>query len=872
MQKYFKFTVKLVSLFKSAIFSIALLLLLSQNSQSKDGDTLKVRTIDFLAPRTAWFDFPTDPSKFEKIYLNYKLRCFPGKPCGEWDYLAYIFIRNYYAPNFRIEKKVIQSFSYSNNITYKYTYTYDKNSNTLNLDSTLNNAVLLELFQDDSLPTKITDSSRVFPASFRYFINNGKVDSVLTGNEKTLNLEKKRVYFDDDVTFYETIELHRYITPYGNGLNLGDGFTWVMEVSDFAENLKGRVFLDAQNAQEDLELTFDFIEGTPAREVKRLIPLWEKHVTYNGDFDKNIPAIDIHLNEEETDAKLKLTQTGHGFGGNNDNCAEFCRKEGYVKFNGEKKYSQYVWRECGDNPLFPQGGTWLIDRTNWCPGADVAPYNFELTDFITNSKQFSVDWDMEYYNTSFTTGSNEIPYWVINGYLITYGPKKFNNNAEVFDIIRPSEKQVYQRLNPICSNPTIVIRNSGKNNLKSLTIKYGDKAGALSEYNWTGDLKFGDTTWIILPPFEYSKATNPLTNEFIVELLNPNGVADEYPANDFGYSKYKPTPEYYNKISLELNTNNYDIFGSSSPYRYWIKNSSGEIVYELLQTENRKKYTKDLNLPDDCYELTIENTQGYGFYFWVMARNNDGSSNGFYPATFKLLNDGVLNTVNFNPDFGNRIIHQFSVSSQPTIISNPDTLNFWKVKVGESVTKSVYVKPANNKGIKITKVELLLASFKGYDEVKTNPEIPQEGLFLQENDSLEIIVTFRPKSNGNKITNISVSSNDKIYPNKTIPVLGIGADITSVEDDSDNSINVNDLSSLSILSQDNGSVEITYSLNSNNPISNLLVYNVLGDLLFTQNVSSNNTSIKVDTSNLTNGIYFISLENTNKVVKFIINK
>ncbi|MEA1981454.1 MAG: hypothetical protein U9N54_10830 [candidate division Zixibacteria bacterium] len=74
----------------------------------------------------------------------------------------------------------------------------------------------------------------------------------------------------------EVFELARYITPYGKRLDLGvDGFTWIYDVTDYAPLLKGKVELSSANTQELLDLRFQFIEGTPPREVLKIENLWK---------------------------------------------------------------------------------------------------------------------------------------------------------------------------------------------------------------------------------------------------------------------------------------------------------------------------------------------------------------------------------------------------------------------------------------------------------------------------------------------------------------------------------------------------------------------------------------------------------------------
>ena len=111
-----------------------------------------------------------------------------------------------------------------------------------------------------------------------------KVDTVWNGDDYTV--EKTRVYYSDSTTVTERYEIMRYITPYGNGLNVGDGFTYTIDVTDFEPLLRDSVFLRAPNGQEDVEITFDFIQGTPPRDVVQIRKMWnDNNVNYNEKFE-----------------------------------------------------------------------------------------------------------------------------------------------------------------------------------------------------------------------------------------------------------------------------------------------------------------------------------------------------------------------------------------------------------------------------------------------------------------------------------------------------------------------------------------------------------------------------------------------------------
>ena len=112
-------------------------------------------------------------------------------------------------------------------------------------------------------------------------------------------------------------------------------------------------------------------------------------------FDGNVTDHAFTPQEGESMFRLKTRASGHGFGSGN-NCAEFCYNTHSVKVNGETQWSWEIMRECADNALYPQGGTWIYDRAGWCPGAVVDTKDFELTPLVDGQDDFSVDYDITY--------------------------------------------------------------------------------------------------------------------------------------------------------------------------------------------------------------------------------------------------------------------------------------------------------------------------------------------------------------------------------------------------------------------------------------------------------------------------------------------
>ena len=58
-------------------------------------------------------------------------------------------------------------------------------------------------------------------------------------------------------------------------------------------------------------------------------------------------------------------------------------------------YTQEIWRDdCGEVALYPQGGTWVYDRANWCPGDKATTREHELTNFLSTGQTNLLDFDI----------------------------------------------------------------------------------------------------------------------------------------------------------------------------------------------------------------------------------------------------------------------------------------------------------------------------------------------------------------------------------------------------------------------------------------------------------------------------------------------
>ncbi|TAL69838.1 MAG: hypothetical protein EPN82_04240 [Bacteroidetes bacterium] len=820
---------------------IILFLIIGTKIKAADGDTLKIRTIEFGQTKYGKYIFPLKSERFERILMNYKLKC----PCGEWDYIANVFVEQYYAPSFRINYRVQDTAGFMLDTSWNYTARIV--GGNLVVDSTPKPQVWIKFYNDFNFPTKATDSMLVWQEYYRYSFDalGNKIDSTLVPADSALYLTKKRVYFTDSVTITDKYEIFRYITPYGNNLSLGAGFNWIIDITDFEPFLHDTVFINAPNGQEDLELTFDFIKGVPTRDVVRIEKIYDVFANYNKNFEKSVPPKQINFSNEDKMARLKIIQTGHAMN-EYDGCAEFCKKQAFVKINGIQRYDNFIWRDdCGRNPVYPQGGTWNLMRSNWCPGAEVRYYDYELTPYIINGQTDTIDYDMEYYDAPIQGSGYVNPEWRITGYVITYSNPNFNNDAALVNIISPNDNKFFNRFNPIVNGPVVVIRNTGGIPLTSLDIEYGIVGGNTGSFRWTGNLKITDTAIVILPNFDWGD--NRITNrKFFAEVSNPNGVIDEYTPNNRIETSFKDVPTYYNDLIIEYATNKY----AKDQYNYTLRNLDGSFNYFRDNMDDYTTYRDTFNLSDGEYEFVFRNVLGYGINHWFF-RDNQGWGAGYV----KFINRG--RTISFNGDFGTEIFHQFRVAPKPEILVSTDSLTFGNVKVNESKFMSFDIYPLNGKGIEISKVQIIFGDKKGFFVTSTDPPIGEIPVHIDSGSKMTVNIEFKPPKIGQLNSTLSIFNNDEINSPFVVKLTGTGTDPNSVEE------NKNQELILDILKNpfsDNTSIQFGNDdiISSNASID---LYNSIGQLvmkLFNGKIDGLQ-SINLSANELNSGLFYLTL-------------
>lgn len=491
---------------------------------------------------------------------------------------------------------------------------------------------------DQGLLFKNLDTLMVWAAGYSpiYDHNGNIVDSVPISPDST-------VYNRYVASNYR---LKKFITPYGNYLDLGpDGFTWIYNITDYAPLLKGMLDFQAGDHRELIDLKIDFIEGTPPRDVLKVDIL---HDGGAGTYDDIVNYPDLlkyqaYLPASAQAFTIKTTTSGHKFN-NATNCAEFCKRMHFLEINGQHKFSWEPWKECGDNAVYPQGGTWIYDRAGWCPGAPVNTYEHHLDGIVSPGNTITVDYGADPDPTGTQYGNYNLMM-----HLFSYGSANFKTDAELIDIISPNDWEFYGRMNPVCGQAKVIIRNSGSDVLTTVKISYNVKGGSTQVYQWNGNLGFLESKEVLLPITDpnFWLSSNSGSSEFQVTLSLPNGVADQHSINDSKSTSFQVSPTYESPFVFWFNSN------SAAYETSWeIVDAFGNTMYSQNNMTNNTLYRDTISLPQGCYTLKVTDIDGDGVSFWA---NSDGN------GSLRWRNMAGLFFKVFDGDFGSSIEHHFTI-------------------------------------------------------------------------------------------------------------------------------------------------------------------------------------------------------------------
>lgn len=474
-------------------------------------------------------------------------------------------------------------------------------------------------------------------------VYDAKTDTVITTIPVTAT---------DSVTFSDLdsytrrptkFEIMSFVTPYGINLDLGPtGKTWIFDVTDFTPFLKGdkRITMERGGQwQEEMDISFLFVVGTPERDVLDIKEVWPVNSRKYTDIiaNKYFAPRKVPLLLDGKYFEVKTAITGHGQEG------EFIPRNHFLKVGASQQFTWQVWKTCGENPVYPQGGTWIYDRAGWCPGMATDIRNNDITTYVTAGDSAVLDYGV-------TTASGTSNY-IVSNKLVTYGEYNHNLDAALVDVVAPSNRVEYTRENNICHYPKVTIKNAGKTTLTSLKIEFWVNNNSTKEvYNWTGTLLPSEQEVVQMSaPSSLWSVVVGTDNEFHVEISNPNGGTDEYSHNNSYTADFKIPAFVPSKFRIDYRSNS-----AANETSFKIYNEFGTVIHSNSGQANNTLSRDTLTLGLGCYRLVVEDTDGDGIGFWA---NSDGTG---YLRFHKMTGQAVMA---IQPDFGSSFVYNFTVGS-----------------------------------------------------------------------------------------------------------------------------------------------------------------------------------------------------------------
>jgi hypothetical protein len=220
-----------------------------------------------------------------------------------------------------------------------------------------------------------------------------------------------------DAGTVETLtELARFVTPYGLPAANDPQPTWDFDVTELRPLLSGavtlRAFIDTwvpQNVTNEgygwvVTASFEMTGGTPSAVPIAVVPIWvwtttnkEPTEVVYGDpttpIATSVPPQTVTLPAGASSYGIRSFITGHGQA-NLDNCSEFCSKM-HTWTVGTMANTQAIWRtDCAN---FPSAGSYQYSRAGWCPGADVKPWDFDVTSQVAGGPTATISYGVDAY-------------------------------------------------------------------------------------------------------------------------------------------------------------------------------------------------------------------------------------------------------------------------------------------------------------------------------------------------------------------------------------------------------------------------------------------------------------------------------------------
>jgi hypothetical protein len=201
------------------------------------------------------------------------------------------------------------------------------------------------------------------------------------------------------------LEIARWITPFDRQPH------HLTDISPFLSALRPggeKVIKFQESGWPNSLITLKFrlyTDGDTQNIPQEIIPIWNGTVGFNPDYADNRPPTAFSIPSNATKVEFVSYITGHGWGCDSYNCAEFCNSRHNFYINGgayefEKSHpnasaqNYCMSSEAISNGTIPnQYGTWGYGRAGWCPGQDVTPHIVDITNNIAIGEENIIDYD-----------------------------------------------------------------------------------------------------------------------------------------------------------------------------------------------------------------------------------------------------------------------------------------------------------------------------------------------------------------------------------------------------------------------------------------------------------------------------------------------
>lgn len=183
------------------------------------------------------------------------------------------------------------------------------------------------------------------------------------------------------------LELGRWVTPFGLGGR------WVHDISPllslFQKGGKQRLRF---HTVDQYQVSLKFRLGSSGADVPKPFAYQElfRGAKLDALYNQRSPIL-FNVPEGTKRIEIVSVTTGHGWGRDVENCAEFCVTDHEWTLNGTQRYVNRLenagetfacFLATGAGVIPNQPGTWFFGRSGWCPGLEVKPRIWDISDFV----------------------------------------------------------------------------------------------------------------------------------------------------------------------------------------------------------------------------------------------------------------------------------------------------------------------------------------------------------------------------------------------------------------------------------------------------------------------------------------------------------